>query len=197
VNNATIQASGASIIQEAESWIYRRLRHWKMIPVPATGNIASGNDFLTLPTDFLEPRRLFITGTNFAELRMTTDREVIQNWTYDGSGARVQQQPMIYYFDQAAFRFDSVADQAYPYALVYYQQPAALGASNATNFLTSTYPRLMRCALMAAACEWLKDMGQGQINRTYWDELAMIELQAAQIEGDRAIHAIEFGAIIA
>ena len=65
----------------------------------------------------------------------------------DGNGNRMQQQPLIYYFDQAAFRFDSPADQAYPYALIYYQQPAMLAAANDTNFLTSYCQLLLRAAV--------------------------------------------------
>jgi hypothetical protein len=114
-----------------------------------------------------------------------TPQEVLANWAYDGNGNRVQQQPQLYWFDQTNINFDSPPDLAYAYVLMYFQQPAPLVVSQ-TNFLTETYPRLMRCALMAAACEWMKDSGQGQIDRTYWDTLAQDEIEKAQMESDRA-----------
>lgn len=185
LNNSTITGDMPEIVLEAESWIYRRLRHFQMIASPVTGTLTIGNDYLTVPSDFLEPITLMTTKSYAQFLDQKPMQEVLASWSWDGSGNRVRQQPMIYYFDGTAFRFDSPPDQAYAYALLYYQQPQPLSVSN-TNFLTATYPRLLRSALMAAACEWSKDNGQGNYDRTYWDEMAQAELEAAQIESDRA-----------
>lgn len=184
-NNSRIAGDIPEIVLEAESWVWRRLRHWRMIPPPATGTMTIGSDAVSPPADFLDPIFFVATGTFQQTFVQKTPQEVISNWAYDSSGNRQQQQPVMYYFDQGSFRFDSPPDQAYPYALLYYQQPAPLAVS-ISNFLTIYYPRLLRCALMAAACEWLKDFGQGDANRTYWDELAMDEIEKAQIESDRA-----------
>lgn len=185
VNSSTIQNATAYIVNEAEAWIYRRLRHWQMLTAPVTGTFVVNQDSLPLPLDMLEPFFFCITGTNFQVLTQKPPQEVVQAWNYDGFGNRVAQQPLVYYFDQGNFRFDSPADQQYPYALIYYQQPASIASVN-TNFLTTLYPRLLRCACMAAACEWMKDSGQGNYDRTYWDQLAQDEIEKAQMESDRA-----------
>lgn len=195
MNNSTIQSDVPEIVVEAESWIYRRLRHWKMMPAPVTGTLTIGQDYLTNPSDMLEPAFLLTTGNYFQEIVQKTYQEVISNWTYNGSGVRVQQQPLMYYFDQTAMRFDSPPDQAYAYALVYYQQPAALAVTN-TNFLTATYPRLVRLACMAAACEWAKDSGVGNYDRTYFDQMAQDEIDKAQAESDRAKRAVVAGMVL-
>lgn len=194
-NNSRIQQDVAEIVLEAESWIYRRLRHWRMMSAPLTGALVSGSDNLALPGDGLEPIMLVLTGTTQAEIVQKTPQDVIGAWAFDGTGARVQQQPQYYYFDQSAFRFDSPADQAYPYALLYFQQPAPL-ATTVSNFLTETYPRLLRCAVMAAACEWLKDFGQGDAGREYYDVRAMAEIDKAQEESDRARGRVVASAVI-
>lgn len=194
-NNSRIQADLPEIVLEAESWIWRRLRHWRMLTPPVTGTLLATNDYLPLPADMLEPFIFCLTGVNQQTLRMRTPQEVVAAWAFDGSGNRVPQQPMIYYFDQANFRFDSPSDQPYPYALIYFQQPQPL-AITTSNFLTVTYPRLLRLACMAAACEWLKDFGQGGADRSYYDALAQDEIDKAQAESDRARRATETGAVI-
>lgn len=192
VNDSRIQGDVPEIILEAESWIYRRLRHWLMLTPPLIGNMtanaqgtASPVDSIPLPADFLEACFLTITGIYQLTLAQKTYQEVVSNWSFDGNGYRVPQQPIMYYFDQSAIRFDSPPDLAYQYALIYFQQPPALAVSG-SNFLTTTYPRLVRCACMAAATEWMKDSGQGNFDRTYWDTLAQDEIEKAQAESDRA-----------
>lgn len=183
------------IVLEAESWIYRRLRHWKMLTVPLPGTMVIGQPYIPIPPDCLEPFLLMTTGNFQQFLIQKTMQEVIGNWAYDGNGNRVPQQPQMFAFDQVNLNFDSPPDQAYAYVFQYYQQPAPLVVSN-SNFLTMTYPRLMRLTCMAAACEWEKDSGQGQFDRTYWDTLAQDEIEKAQAESDRARRGVIAGPIL-
>lgn len=187
-------SDAAAIVQEAESAIYRRLRHWRMLSIPTTGTMTVGNDFITMPIDFLEPFKLFVTGVNQLYMSQKTVDDVYLSWSYDQNGARISQQPLIYSFDGTRIFFDSLADLAYPYVLIYYQQPLALSGSNTTNWLTNTYPRLLRCACMTAACEWLKESGQGTFDRTYWAQQTAAEILNAQSESDRARRGVvDFG----
>ena len=196
INYGPVQQEAPEIVVEAESWVYRRLRHWKMLTPPVTGNLTIGQDFLPNPADMLEPFLLVTTGQFFQEITQKPMQEVIANWAFTGTGVtRVQQQPLMFAFDQSAMRFDSPPDQAYAYAFIYYQQPQPLSVTN-TNFLTQTYPRLMRLTCMAAACEFAKDSGQGQYDRTYWDQLAQDEIDKAQAESDRARRGTVAGAIM-
>jgi hypothetical protein len=196
VNVSTIQGDTPEIITEAESWIYRRLRHFKMLTDPIDGTMTIGNDYIDSPSDLLEPFLLWTTGPYQQLMTQRTPQEVIANWQYTGTGtARVQQQPLMYYQGEDTLRFDSPANLAYDYNLIYFKQPAPLSETN-TNFLTVTYPRLMRCACMAAACEWAKDNGQGQFDRTYWDVLAQEEIEKAQTESDRAKRGTVAGMIL-
>lgn len=195
VNDSRIPGDVPEIVLEAESWIYRRLRHWRMLTPPVGGTLTTGQDYIPLPTDCLEPFQMWTTGNYQQCISQRTPQEVLANWAFDGSGNRVQQQPLMFYFNQLNIYFDSPPDQAYAYVLQYYQQPQPLAVS-ISNFLTQTYPRLVRCACMAAATEWMKDSGQGQFDRTYWDTLAQDEIEKAQTESDRARRGTMAGAML-
>lgn len=197
INNSTLSSGvggdADSILQEAQDWIYQRLRHWRMLTPPLVGTMAIGADFVTFPSDFLEPKIYWMTGVNAQKMILKTPEDIVQAWSFDNNGNRVQQQPRIYYFDQAALRFDSPADQAYPTILIYYQQPAMLGTGNDTNFLTSNCQMLLRRSVMRAACEWTKEVASGQYDRTYWEQASEDELQRVQEASDRSMHSMVVG----
>lgn len=200
LNNSTITSGAGGIadilLQEAVNWISGSLKHWRMMPPPFTGAFTIGDDFIQIPEDMLEPDSLYITGTNYQKLSQKTMQQVLASWSFDGNGNRIPQQPIIWYFDQAAFRFDSPADKAYTYALVYYQNIPNLTPFAPNNFLTTFYPRLVRAATMMYATEWAKDSGVGQFDRTYWAQVAEAELLSAQTESDRARRGTEFAGIV-
>lgn len=177
------QAAAPTIISEAESIIYRRLRHWKMLS-SAVGTMTTSQTTVSVPSDFLEDKLFRITGTAATTLTRKTIQEVINSWSYDSAGARVTSQPQIYSNDATNFQFDSPCDQAYPYLISYYAQPVALGTGTATstNFLTGTYPRLLRTVCMAQCSEFMKE--SSQYNAGYWAQMAEVEIEQAQRESD-------------
>lgn len=194
LNSTTLSSASPTIVQEAESFIYRRLRHFKMV-TSTTGIMTAGatSDFVTPPSDYLEDKAFWLTGTSFGRLTRKTLQEVISSYSYDGSGNRVQTQPNIFFNDQTNLKFDSPVDKNYPWLLYYYQQPAALSTLNTANFLTNTYPRLLRAACMVAASEYMKDSGNGNFDRTYWVQMTQDEIDKAQAESDRSEHTISVG----
>lgn len=203
LNHASIVNSADTIVAEAEAWIYRDLRHWRMLTSTTgafTANIGGTTtvvDYIALPGDYLEDKLLYITGIYFSRMVRKTLEEVISLYGYDGNGNRIVQQPYYYYNDQTNLKFDSAPDQAYPYLLYYYQQPASLATVNGgVNFLTQFYPRLLRCACCMMAAEFMKDAGQGNYDRTYWMTQASGELAKAQVESDRAQRAQDIGMIL-
>lgn len=195
VNHSSVVANAPTIIEEAESFIYRRLRHFRMLnQTTGTMTISSGN--ISFPSDYLEDKILYITGVNYMKLVRKTPEEVVASYSYDSTGTQVNDMPLIYCNDNTSIRMDSPANLAYPYLLWYYQQPAALSASNTTNFLTTYYPRLMRAACMAGASEFMKDAGMGNYDRTYWEQNALAEIAVAQAESDRSVRSMEVGMIL-
>lgn len=190
-NDITSGANGVAdfIIGEAESWIYRRLRHWKMQTTPQSISLTVDVPTLTIASfaGFLEPLSIWYLNNGGPYWLVQKDpSQVYQSWSYNSNNTRVSNPPVIYSFNQTYIEFDSPPDQTYPGFLTYYKQPEALSESNPTNFVTDLYPRMLRAACMASACEWAKDDGQGNFDRTYWDQIAEVEIEKAKAESDRA-----------
>jgi hypothetical protein len=201
LNHDSVTASADTIVADAEAWIYRDLRHWRMLTsttgtftlnAPGTSNVI---DFIALPADYLEDKLLYITGTQFTRMVRKPIEEVISLYGYDGNGFRIPQQPYYYFNDQTNLKFDAPPDQTYPYLLYYYQQLASL-ATSSTNFLTQFYPRLLRSACCLMAAEFMKDAGQGNYDRTYWEQQAGMELAKAQAESDHSVRSQDIGMIL-
>ena len=192
-NDSRVVNSATIIVDEAQDWIYQRLRHWRMMPPPVTGTMPTTVNYMTPPADMLEPNFLMITGVNRRIIRQVAYQEVMAAWTYDSNGNLLVQMPRFYSFDQTFLQFDSVPDQAYPYAFLYYQMPARLSSSNTTNFLTTYCERLMRTVIMMHACEWTKEIGQGQFDRSWYESEAMKELDRVQAASDRARRGVSGG----
>jgi hypothetical protein len=204
-NNSTITSGAGGVADtlqaEALQMISTDLVHWRQLVPPVTGTLTpdtvptpSGQDTLAIPADLSEMKNFYLTGVNQFRLDMKTEEEVIANWSFDGNGNRVAQQPTMYYVNQTYIAFDSPPDQAYTYAYTYYQQIAPLTNLNQTNFVTQFYPRLMRAACMIGVCEWAKELGQGQYDRTYWDTIYQDALNKAQTDSDRSRRATIAGA---
>lgn len=194
VNRDTIDP--ATILTEAEALIYQTLRHWRM-KADDTATMTIGADSIALPDDFIAPRDLRITGIYACRLRKGDERSVQARWQYDSAGVRVNEQPRWYYLSGQAAVFDNPPDQAYPVLLSYWSRPAPLSATNLTNFLTTDNPRLLRVACMLSATEFEKEVGQGQFDRSYWQQQfdkLMGEFQAMSDVTDFAYEAeAEFG----
>lgn len=201
INSSQVVAAAPTIVSEAESFIYRRLRHWKMLKRAAgtmTANatpVASPTDYIAQPSDFLEDMILAITGTYASTITRKPLQEVVANYCYNASGYLVPATPLSFYTDQTNIYFNSPPDQAYPYLLIYYQQLASL-ATSGDNFLSTMYPRMLRCALMAGASEFVKDSGQGNYDRTYWENEAEKEIAMAQAESDRQGRSVVAGMVL-
>lgn len=180
VNNSTIPST--TVLDEAEQWIYRRLRVRQMLTT-ATGNIAADATTLSAPTRFLAAKHLMITGANQDEIKMRSPEDVRRGWSYDSASARVTGKPQYFWEDGTTLTFDYKADQQYPYDLLYYETPASLASSsNETNFLTTRAPYLLRCACLGFANDFLKD----KTERTYWLGMALGEIQTLNDESDFA-----------
>lgn len=173
-----------TVLTDAQGLIYTGLRHWKM-KAESVGTMTASATSVPLPSDFLDGRGgLRLTGIYAARLRQAGEDAVQSRWQYDDSGNREVGTPCSYYLSGTVAVLDFVADQAYPYLFSYYQRPAALSTSTTTNFLTNEYPRLLRTACMLIAAEFEKEVGQGQYDRTYWQQQLDKQLGEVQAASD-------------
>lgn len=174
----------ASIIEEAENYIYRKLRVRQMLAettgVFVVSTTTGIGDAVDLPDDYLAAKTFQITGVNAAALERKTEAYVRGLWSYDGSGARVLSKPRYFYADGASLRFEVCADQAYPWNMLYYQQPAALSASNTSNFLSTRGVR----ALLAACRGFVGEFRKDDVERDYWLKIALAAVDDLNSESD-------------
>ena len=154
--NATVPAT--TIVHDAETWLWRRLRLREMLTVQSGVSLALNSDAHTLPSDYVQRRALTFVGDYKARARFVTveDLEQRRDYTQSGSTVTISEGPPTHcavYGTQLLFNVK--ADQAYPLRLVYYAQPADLSPSNPTNFLTGRGFLALKYACLAFAAEFL------------------------------------------
>ncbi len=170
----------AAVLGEVETHIYSQLRVREMIAVTTPSAMVIGTPTLALPDRWRGSLHFQITGTDQAEIELREPKDVETAFSYDSSNNRVNTKPLAYYVDATLIQFDSPPDKTYATRMVHYQALAPLDGGNPTNFLTSRYPRLLRCACMWLANEWMKDDAE----KNYWATITQGLIDEANQEAD-------------
>ena len=168
-----------TVLDDAESWIYRRLRVRDMLTT-TTGTLSASVAVLALPTNYLAVRKFTLTSPGVTDLERKTPEETEDSRSYDNGGTLITGRPSVFYADGSQFVFDRTTDQAYTYRIIHYAEPTALSSSNTSNFLSTRGVRLLRCACLAFANEWYKNGAE----KDYWLKQAQLEIDALQREDD-------------
>lgn len=183
VNDSSIPAT--VILEEAEAWIYRRLRIKDMLTT-ASGTIAASSNPATSASSVAHPARYIaskrfelLTPTRAALTKRTADA-LLALQSIDTLGNYDRRTPANYASIGATFQLDSAADQDYTYRVLYYAALAPLSALNTTNALTDRAPRLVRAACLYAANEFRKN----DTEKTYWLNAAEAEIKRLNAEDD-------------
>lgn len=153
VNYELVDVEGALL--DAQSYIYGALRAREM-RASATVTISSAAVTAALPTGFLDPI-LFQHNDTGERIDPLTSEMLLSIRARDGSGNVFSGKPGAYSIWDELLQFDAKADATYSATLLFYQRPIYLGASNATNFLTTRYPSVLRAACLMAAADMMDD----------------------------------------
>jgi hypothetical protein len=191
INNGSIDAE--TVLAEAEAWIWGKLRIRPMLTV-AEGSIADGSDTYDFPTDFLEPIWFGYRGLYTGEIRQLDVHQLEGQRSFDSAGSVEEGEPSRYYLrgdNPPVAQLDMASDAARTARLVYFAKPAALGSGNLENFLTRRAPRLLRCACLAFANEFMKQ----QSEKDYWLKLAAVEISEINVEIERELRNLDFQAL--
>lgn len=182
LNRDLTGADADTILDEAEAYIYSRLRVREMLQED-TGTVADGDTTLSLPTGWIQTQLFMFTGEYRLILAQETPEDMRRAYVYDTDGSRAEGQPRMFSADGSSIKFEVEADRAYDYLHLYYKTPTALSGSNTTNFLTSRYPRLLRTACLAFGADfWLMDQ-----DRDRYMALADREIDRANAEADEQL----------
>jgi hypothetical protein len=183
INYDRIDAAG--ILQEAEAWIYQRLRVRQMV---ATSNVTISDEASTasFPTGYLDPIHFGIPG--YVSTIRLKDAEWFRahlGWDED---AALPEGPPSYWCDMdTTIQFNTKADQAYTAKMVFFKKPTALSGSNETNWLTDRYPSLLRRVCLMFAAEARKEMDLFNAQTV----LAMQSIEEIKVESDLAMRGWE------
>jgi hypothetical protein len=107
--------------------------------------VTSGR-YLSLPTDFLEMRRLrMISGAQYFELLQSTPEGM---YITQDSGM-----PKLFTIT-SAIEFDRTPDSAYTVEMQYYGKPDAISSTNTTNAILTRYPSIYLFGALWALYQW-------------------------------------------
>jgi hypothetical protein len=152
VNHAAIPAD--EILIEAQQWIFKRLRHWRM-RFEATGTLAIGDDTLALPDGFVAPISL-IMPRDYPNGLPYRDEQLFHRYR-DEDGVLLEGPPTMWTIMDELIMFDQDPDEEIDYIFWFYGTPEVLSLSNPTNFLTDEYPTLLRRTCTMLGYEYRKD----------------------------------------
>ena len=140
-----------TFISLAEAQINRDLRHWKM-EQRSTAEI--DDQFLTLPTDWLETKRINVRGTTPKPLNLISVDEMqdIRAASMDEAGI-----PRYYCHVAGEIELFPTPSETYDINLTYIQKIPSLSDDNASNWLLADSPDLYLYAVLLETAIYLRD----------------------------------------
>lgn len=172
----------SDVLGDAQALIYDSLRvsHMRALHDIA---IAAGASVADLPASTLDIVAVWDDGNRRLHARDVVSLQNARAVEEDG-GAYVEGKPATYSLFGDKLQFDCRADADYTYRLMAYCIPQALGPGNATNFLTTRWPTLLRTACLAIAADWTNDDARYQ---RFLQRLQPL-IQQANASDERALH---------
>jgi hypothetical protein len=158
VNNDTVDPE--EIIAEAENWLAATLRVNRGMKTRATLTLAEGDSSIDLSTTdgttrFLDPINLHLQG--FGKLSYQHEDTLDDFRAAETDGTLMTGPPTLYTIIDRTIYFDTEADTTYSMVLTFFDEPAALSASNTTNLYTTRFRALFKTVCMGFCYIFLKD----------------------------------------
>lgn len=140
-----------TFITMAEATLNRDVRHWRM-EQRATAEI--DDQYLTLPTDWIETVRLTVKDTVPYALNLMS-RDELQDRRF--SGDDVSGKPLYYAHIAGEVELFPTPDATYDIEILYVQKIEALSDSNTSNWLLTEAPDLYLYACLVETATYLRD----------------------------------------
>jgi len=125
-----------TFIQLAEADMNRQVRHWKM-EARSTGTQDAGDQYMQVPSDWLETIRLHLTGSGTSALTLTSRAAMADIRAKNEDISTVK--PYYYTHADGQFELYPTPTEATDFELLYYQKIPDL-ATNSTNWLLTDAP---------------------------------------------------------
>lgn len=144
-------------IRLAELRLRRDLRLRQMLK-SATTNTVGGDQTVSLPSDFLQLRDLFVVTNPVRDLQYVTPSVFSRNGRVTESGL-----PVFYTIIANEFKFAPMPDTDYTLRVLYYAAPDYLGDSNPSNVFLANCPDLLLYGALVEAEPYLMNDGRIQL----------------------------------
>ena len=154
VGDTVTAADVPNFIELAEARINRdlRVRQMEATTDPTAYLTTAGVATLALPSDFMEPRELFLATSPITPLSYLTPPSLTQAHGADPAG-----KPEHFTVIGSNLKFGPVPGAAYGVALTYYQRIPALSDDAPTNWLLTLSPDVYLYAALIEASPYLKN----------------------------------------
>jgi len=161
---ATFVADLPTIIKQAETRILKTVK----LPVfrkNVTGNLTSGNQYLSTPTDFLDNFSLSITNSSSQEFLLFKDVNFIREAYPNASTTGVPKHYAL--FDNTSFIVGPTPGSGYTVELHYFYQPDSLtaGSDSGTTWLSTNAENALLYGCLVEAYTYMK--GEPDLMATY------------------------------
>jgi len=136
LNRDDLTAVIPDFITLAEAQINRDVRHWKM-EARASGQQDAGDEYIQIPSDWLETIRLHITASGTSAVTLISRDSMADKRS---SAEDVAGTPIYYTHADSQFQLYPTPSAETDFELLYYQKTTALSSSNADNWLLLDSP---------------------------------------------------------
>ena len=136
LNRDDLTSAIPTFIQLAEADMNRQVRHWKM-ESRSTGTQDAGDQYMQIPSDWLETIRLHLTGSGTSALTLTSRAAMADIRAKNEDISTVK--PYYYTHADGQFELYPTPTEATDFELLYYQKIPDL-ATNSTNWLLTDAP---------------------------------------------------------
>lgn len=170
-----------TFITLAEADINRALRHYKM-EARATGQQDSGDQFMQVPSDWLENVRMTLTGSGTSVVRPASRDELADRRQKNENAST--KAPYLYAMIDGQFELYPTPSEDTDIELVYYQKVPALSDSNTSNWLLTEAPDVYLYGALVHSAPYLQEDNRSQV----WASLYSASLLKLQQSSDNARH---------
>jgi hypothetical protein len=147
----------------AEIRLSRELRTRSML-ISATATTVAGDPRISLPSDFLEIRDLFVQGNPRMPLTYLSPSAFTRDARADESGL-----PVFYTVLTSEFQFGPKPDTDYSLEILYYAKPTVLSSTTPSNVFLANYPDALLYGALIEAEPYLINDARSQTWATLYD----------------------------
>jgi hypothetical protein len=188
VSNWLHRADLTAVVEDfimAGEWKINRLLRIRAMEADLSVAIASG--VAALPSDYVQLKYAYISGTPTQPLQRKTAQWIGENYPTRSSSGK----PLYIGRQGSNFVFGPYPDSAYTVAGVYYKRLDPLSGANETNWFTANAPDLLLYAALCEAAPYLKN----DIRIAVWQ--AKFTEALGQVQGEADREELAGGALVA